>query len=261
MTMTLLKMTQLILSSMDSEEINSIGDTTESNQVVDIIESSYNHLLSTIDFPDKWDFFELESFNDLSRPTLLKLPDNVVKLEWIQFDVSEDGSTKRDMKDLFPIERKHFLDRMNALDTADADVYQYNLVVGTGTFDIRGKKDAFPVYYTTNNDRTIIFDNYRADLNQTIPGNKTFCYGMLFPEFIRDDNFIPDFEPRHFTLLFNEAKSQAFTELKQVQNMKADERARKSWVQAHRKSPQTGRVGRQHWDWTYDFGRNVGRRR
>lgn len=261
MTMTLLKMTQLILSSMDSEEIDSIGDTTESLQVVDVIESTYNHLLSTIDFPDKWDFFELESFNDVTRPTLLRLPDNVVKLEWVQYDASEDGSTKREMKDLYPIERKYFLDRMNSLDTNEPNVYQYNLMVGAGSFDIRGKNDAFPVYYSTNNDRTIIFDNYRADLNQMIPGNKTFCYGMIFPEFQRTDNFIPDLEPRHFTLLFNDAKSQAFAELKQVQNAKAEERARKSWVQVHRKSPQTGRVGRKHWDYTYDFGRNIGRRR
>lgn len=260
MSMNLLKMTQLILSAMDSEEIDSIGDTTESLQVVDAIESTYNHLISTIDFPDMWDFFELETVNDVTRPTLMRLPENVVKLEWVQYDASEDGQTTRDLIDLYPMERKHFLDRMNTLDTADADVYQYSLQVGTGTFDIRGKNDAFPSYYTTNNDRTIIFDNYRADLNQTLVSNKTFCYGMLFPVFIREDTFVPDLEPRHFTLLFNEAKSQCFAELKQVQNVKADERARKSWVQAHRKSPQTGRVGRQHWDWTYDFGRRRGRR-
>lgn len=259
--MTLLKMVELILSSMDSEEINSIGDTTESNQIVDVIETTYYHLLGTIDFPDKWDFFELESFNDLSRPTLMKLPANVTKLEWVQYDYSEDGSTKREMKELFPMERKYFLERMNALDSADSNVYKYDLMVGAGTFDIRGKSDAFPSYYTTNNDRTIILDNYRKDINQTIPGNKTFCYGMILPEFIRDDNFVPQLEPRHETLLFNEAKAQAFVELKQVQNSKADERARKGWVQAHRKSPQTGRVGRQHWDYTYCFGRNVGRRR
>ncbi len=250
----LLKCTQLILSSMDSDEVNSISDTTEALQVVDILETTYVDIASTLDFPDHWDFFELEPSLDVTRPTLMSLPDDVATLEWIQYDHTLSTETGRDYRAVTPMDRVHFLERMNGLDTVDSNIYQYEHQVGTGTFDVRGYNDKEPVYYTTNNDRTIIFDNFRLSEGQTLQGNRTHCYGMRIPPFIRADSFIPDFEPRQFSLFFNEAKSQAFLELKQVENGKAEQRARKGWVQAHRKSPQTA-AGAIKKDWTPNFGR------
>lgn len=254
MRMNLLRMTQLILSSMDSDEVNTITDTTEAQQVVDVIETTYYDLAATLDFPDYWDFFELEASGDITRPTLMNLPQNVAKMEWLQYDVSEDGSTVRDMRSIIPMDRKQFLDRTNTLDTAETNVYRYDLMVGAGTFDLRGYNDRFPTYYTTNNDRNVILDNYRADVNQTLVGNKTHAYGMLIPTFERLDEFVPEFEPRQFTLLFNEAKSQAFIELKQVQNAKSEQRARRGWVQAHRKDPNM-KAGNIWHSFTPNFGR------
>ena len=42
--LTVLDMTQKILSSMDSDDVNSISDTEESLQVVDIIEDTYHDM-------------------------------------------------------------------------------------------------------------------------------------------------------------------------------------------------------------------------
>jgi hypothetical protein len=238
MQYTLLKMTQLILSAMDSDEVNSIHDTTEALQVVDQIETTYYDLVTTLDFPDMWDFFELEPSLDLSKPTLLKLPKRVVHVDWLRYDISEPGNTVRKMKDIIPMEPKMFFDRMDSLNSGDPDVYSYNLLVGAATFDIRGYNDRSPTYYTSQNDQTIIFDNYDASHSSTIVGNRTKGYGQMMPLFEREDNFIPQLEPRQFSLFFNEAKSACFTDLKQYQNPKAEARARRGWVQAHRKTPQ-----------------------
>lgn len=238
MKYTLLKMTQLILSSMDSDEINSIGDTTEATQVVDAIEQTYYDLASTIDFPDHWDFFELEASLDITRPTLMYLPANVAKLEWIKYDTTEPGATLRESKSLLPMPRQMFFDRMDSLDSANSDIYSYNYMVGAATFDVRGHNDKDPSYYTSTDDRTLIFDDFDLSVGQTLQGNRTRAYGMMIPAFVREDDFIPEFEPRQFTLLFNEAKSQCFTDLKQTQNAKSEQRARRGWVQAHRKDPQ-----------------------
>jgi hypothetical protein len=48
------------------------------------------------------------------------------------------------------------------------------------------------------------------------------------------DGFTPDLDARQFTLLLNEAKAQAFIELKQQANPKAEKRARRGWIQAQR---------------------------
>lgn len=238
MRYTLLKMTQLILSAMDSDEVNSIYDTTESTQVVDQIETTYNHLAATLDFPDNWDFFELEPSLDMAKPTLMFLPENVAKLEWLQYDVTEPGSTIRKTKDLLPLGRKQFFDRMASLDSSKTEIYHYDLLVDAATFDVRGYNDRDPTYYTTNDDNTLVFDNFDLSVGQTLIGNRTKAYGMIIPEFIREDDFIPALEPRQFTLFFNEAKAACFADLKQVTNSKAEQRARRGWVQAHRKDPQ-----------------------
>jgi hypothetical protein len=255
MRYTLLKMVQLILSAMDSDEVNSISDTTESLQVVDQIETTYNHLAATLDFPDNWDFFELEPTSDVSKPTLMRLPENVAKVEWLQYDVSEPGSTVRKTKDLLPMDRKVFFDRMNSLDSSHSNVYSYDLLVDSATFDVRGYNDRSPTYYTSNDDHTLIFDNYDASVGQTLQGNRTKGFGMIIPVFIRDDDFIPPLEPRQFTLFFNEAKAACFADLKQVTNAKAEQRARRGWVQAHRKDPQIDLVDNYRAT-APNFGRN-----
>lgn len=238
MRYNLLKMTQLILSAMDSDEINSIDDTTEATQVVDQIETTYNHLVATLDFPDNWDFFELAPSLDMTKPTLMTLPSNVAKVEWLQYDVTEPGSSVLRTKDLIPLDRKRFFDRMSTYDTARDNIYSYDLLVDAATFTVRGYDDRNPTYYTTNDDYTVIFDNYDHSVGQTLQGNRTKGYGMIIPEFIREDTFVPALEPRQFTLFFNEAKAACFADLKQVQNSKAEQRARRGWVQAHRKEPQ-----------------------
>lgn len=234
MEYNLLRMTQLILSSMDSDEVNSIDDTVESQQVVDIIETTFNDIVSAIDFPSDWDLVQLTSVSDADRPTLLTVPSNVAKLEWVQYDNSEDGDTTRDFQIVKPMSRFAFFERMNQLDTADSNVYQFDYEVGSQTFDVRGLDDSFPRYYTTVDNDTLIFDNYNSEFDVTLVGSKTQCYGNIIPTFSRTDAFVPPLDNKHFTILFNEAKSSAWADLKQAQNSKAEQRARRGWVNASR---------------------------
>lgn len=243
MKYTLLKMVQLILSSMNSDEVNDINDTVESQQIVDIIETTYNDIASTIDFPEHWDLFELDASGDATRPTIMYLPAGVTKLEWIQYDHRLSGDTARNMVTLRPQPKYEFFDRMNTLDTAESNIFQYNYLVGSETFDIRGYNDRFPEFFTSVDDRTLIFDSYNSDEDVTLVKNKTMCYGMKVPTFTRSNTFVPDLDPKNFSYLLNEAKSQAFIELKQTQNPKADQRARRAQIAIQRNKhnfPQQG---------------------
>lgn len=254
MQYNLLKMVQLILASMDSDEVDGIFDTVESRQIVDLIEQTYNDIISQIDFPDLWDLFELTPSNDIDRPTLMYLPDDVAKIEWIQYDVMDDDATAREWKYILPMDREKFFNRMNGLDSAEDDIYQYDYLVGSETFDVRGYNDREPVYYTTVDTRTLIFDNYEVAVSNTLVGNRTKVYGMKIPTFQRLDEWTPELDPRQFTLFFNEAKSLCFAELKQVQNAKAEQRARRGWVHSQRKKMNTS-ASEIHSTWTPNFGR------
>lgn len=253
MEYNLLRMTQLILSSMDSDEVNSIDDTVESQQVVDIIETTFNDIVSAIDFPSDWDLFQLENFGDNARPTLMRIPENINKIEWAQYDNALDGETTRNFQPLVPMSRFAFFEKMNALDTADSNVYQFDYEVGVQTFDVRGLNDAFPTCYTTVDNDILIFDNYDSDVDMTLVGSKTQCYGSIVPTFSRTDSFVPPLDNKHYTILFNEAKSSCWADLKQAQNAKAEQRARRGWVNASRNKSKV--KTRPAIDETPDFGR------
>lgn len=230
MRYTLLKMTQLILEALDSDEVNDINDTVESRQVVSCIETTYNHLASVIDFPEHWELFELEASGSSVQPTLMYLPENVGKLDWIQYDTTEVGETVKRVAQMKPLDRPSFFNRMNNYDTAEDDVYSYTYTVGAETFDVRGRNDLWPEYYTLIGDRVLLFDNFREDVGSTLIANRTQCYGMKIPTFTRSNTFIPDLDARSFSLLFEESKALAFVDIKQIVNEKAEQRARRGWV-------------------------------
>lgn len=252
MKYTLLKTVQLILSGMDSDEINDINETTESVQVVDILEQTFNDLASTIDFSENWGLFQLES-TGIDTPTITLLPSNVGKLEWVQYNIAGSDEDP-DWQPMTPINRTAFLSRQAGLDPDATNVFSQVYTSNDEDFTFYGYNDKDPVYYTSFNDSTLIFDNYDATKYTTLPGGQFRCYGMLIPEFTRSNDWIAPLEPRQFSLYFNEAKSQAFVDLKQIANQKAEQRARRGWVQMQRKQP-TVPPGEILESWTPNFGR------
>ncbi len=251
---TLLKCVQDILASLKSDEVSTIDETAESSAVTSILQDTYNDLASTIDFPEMWGFFKLELVDGTDYPTLFKLPSNVGKLEYVHYDLSDLGATVKDWREIKPRLRTEFLGAMADLDSAATNVYQYEFE----GVDVRGYKDRDPSYYTTWDDEHLVFDTYQSDYSISLVSDKTRCYGMLYPEFVREDEWVAPFEPRQFSLFYNEAKSRAFVDLKEIQNPKAEQWARRGLVQSQRKQPRVAGGGIQE-SWMPNFGRK-GRR-
>ena len=74
MRYTLLEMTQLILSAMDSDEVNSISDTTESLQVANMARSVFYDMCVDMNFPCYETLLQLEASGDSAKPVLMTMP-------------------------------------------------------------------------------------------------------------------------------------------------------------------------------------------
>ena len=74
MRYTLKEMVDTILSAMESDEVNSISDTQESNQVVLILRSLYYDIANDIGLPEHSTFVELNASGDNTKPTLMTCP-------------------------------------------------------------------------------------------------------------------------------------------------------------------------------------------
>ena len=234
MKYTLLEMTQKILSSMDSDAVNSISDTAESAQVADIIRTTYYDIISSLNLPEHFELFELTASSS-STPTVMYLPTNVVDLNWIKYDNKLTSETGKKYLECAYWPLKDFIDSMHSLNGADSTVTTFTLTTnGSDSMDILCRNDLFPTRYTTFNDNTIIFDSYKSAEDSYLQKNKTMAWGQTVPTWTHTDNFTPDLDAKQFTLLFNEAKGQAFIELKQQVNAKAEKRARRGWISASR---------------------------
>lgn len=85
MKFTLLQMTQDVLSSMSSDEVNSISDTTESLQVATIIRQKYFDIINRLDLPDHDQLIQLQPSLDQDSPVLMYIPDGVASIKSLKY--------------------------------------------------------------------------------------------------------------------------------------------------------------------------------
>jgi hypothetical protein len=253
MRYTLLQMTQSILSSMDSDQVNTINDTAESQQVADIIKTTYYDLLPSLNLPEHSELFELTATTS-STPVIMTLPTNVMQLDWLKYDCTPTGAKDFRQLDYWPL--KDFLDSMHSLSSTASYVTMFTLTTnGSDSMDIMCVNNEFPSRYTTFNDNTLIFDSYDSTYDAFLQKNKTVAYGQTIPTWSATDGFTPDLDPKQFTLLLNEAKGQAFIELKQTVNAKAEKRARRGWINSQKTKENVSGTYQGKMTNSYNFGR------
>lgn len=233
MEQTLLEIVQHILSSMDSDEVNSITDTVESLQVANVVKGVYIDIVSRIDLPERYYLFELNASGDADLPIIMYLPDGAQSLLWVKYDNQTDEGYPV-MKEVCYQPFDEYLKESFMLDATQDNVDYLELEDGSDTFTIFFKNDAMPTKYTTYNDRTILFDSFVLTEDDTLVKSKTMCYGKKAPTFTMDDDFTPVLDTEQFSLLINKAKKRAFTELKQTQNIDAMEETRAQLIHQQR---------------------------
>lgn len=230
MKYTLLEMVQLIASSMDSEEVNSISDTVESNQIALILKSVYYDIATDIGLPEHETLFELNASGDSSKPTLMTVPSNVVTVYNIKYDNREAGDTYADLREVAYMPFSDFLAWTTGFRNDDVSVGEMNVTMNGELFPFMYRSDRHPQYYTTADDNTIIFDAYLSSLDTTLQKNKTMCLGNVYPAFLLQDSFTPDLDPSQFSYYINRAKVRAFNELKQQINQEAVAETRRQQI-------------------------------
>lgn len=232
MKFTLLDLTQAVLSSMDSDEVNSIGDTTESQQVALLIKTVYNDIISRANLPEHFELFELNASNDVNKPTLMYRPEGLKNLLWLKYDKRLVDDTESNYQIVKYLDPKTFADHFLTYKNQNiGDVVKYTIdTVNSSSIEIVGLNNKAPDYWTSYDDNMILFDSYDAQVDDTLKKNKTMVYGEYEPFFLMEDSFVPDLDTRQFSLLLNESKALAFAELKQTEHSKAERNAKRGWV-------------------------------
>lgn len=221
MRYTLLEMVTSILQSMDSDEVNSYADTTESLAVANIIKENYYRIVANSPSNRFNSIFQLEASGDNTKPCVMYLPSNVMQLDVLKYNIS-DTISDTDYKELKFVPFDVFLEMTDGYNaTADSWVDTQSITVDGNSYVFKFRNDAHPSCYTTISDTVLLFDGYDSSQSVTLTSSRTLGFGDVQPVFTMDDEFVPNLDPREFDYLLNASKAQASLELKQIENTRA----------------------------------------
>ena len=219
--MTLLEITQDILNSMDSDEVNSVNDTIEAQQVAQIVKTTYYNIIDGREWPHLKKLFRLNHSGNITKMTQMILPEEVTKVEWVKYNKRKLADTKDVYEDVKYLEPMDFISYCNARNSSESYIESVTDNNSSVAFLIRN--DVAPSYYTSFDDEYVYFDSYDKDVDTTLQSTKTQAYGVYRPSFSLVDTYVPDLPVHAFSYLLAEAKATAFIDLKQTQNIKAEQ--------------------------------------
>lgn len=230
MKQTLLEIVSEVLSSMGSDEVNSIDDTVESQDVAKVVRRSYYDIVGVANLPTHTDLFELEASGDANKPVLMRLPTDLLTLDWIKYNTRSVLQDHAIFTDIRPLSIYDFVTQFSSLDDTLDTVDTFDHTVRGDSITFKFNNNRPPAFYTTFDDETVIFDAFDNEVDTTLQKTKSMGFGLFESSWSMTDSFTPDLDHRQFSLLVNESKAQAFEEIKQTGNRKAEQRARKGWV-------------------------------
>lgn len=281
MKLTNLQYVQSILSSLGSDEVNSVSDTTESLQVLECLRTTYFNIISRTDLPEQTQIIQLDSSLDNTIPVIMYVPAGVGQISWIRYydsnnlpdtdgtnhihdlnlDVTSSGGTISSpppgYKYVNILPFQDFIEYTQGFNPENTEVSTFtftdtkNNFPGTYTFYYR--TDRTPTYCTVLSDYYVIFDSYDSVVDSTLQSSKTMCSAEIIPAWSNDDSFIPNIDETQVPLLLNEAKSLAFYELKQMLHQKAEQESKRQWSSVQKDKSLVNRP--TYFDALPDFGR------
>lgn len=231
--MTLLELTQDILSDMDSDEVNSIDDTFESQQVAQIVKSTYIAMMSNRNWPHQLKLLSLDASGDNALPTHVTVKESIKEMVSVNYNKAKQGETRRQYQPVKWIEPDDFLRHTNRRNSDEDNI---DIIVDPSGVELLIRNDLAPTYFTTFNDDVLVFDAYDSEVDDTIQESKIQARAYVMPNWTHLDDAIPDLPDEAFTALLEEAKSRAMFKLKQMADSKAEQESRRQQTWLSRKA-------------------------
>jgi len=217
MKTTLLQIVQSILNDMDSEEVNSINDTVEAQQIASVVEDTYYNIIAAREIPEHNKLITLTAMGNSAKPTHFKYPTNTKKIERVEYNVGTVSD--KDFRIIEFVGPSLFLDRMD----------ESGLLVETydGSLDIFVGTDSPPTYYTSFDDEYLIMNSYDSAVDSTLQSSKVRALGSSYPTFSQTDSFTPDLDNTLMPYFLAESKSTCFSLFKGGPDPKVEQAARR----------------------------------
>ena len=239
-TQTNLSMVQNILSSMDSDNVNSISDTEEAMQVETVLQETYENITSR----RHWEFMkktrQLENVIDTTRPTKFKIPEDVLRVTCFRYKTFKEGTSPqefswKELKYLLPCD---FIDHVQSRNiTQLAAESRAITVLNDDSVEMYIITDVEPEFWTSFDDQFIYLDNWVQVDSNTVVQTRTSITVVEQKPFVTGDTAIQALPPEMFPLLVSESKSTCWLTFKGVANQKAEQIASRQYNKMREEEP------------------------
>ena len=229
---TLLEMVQDILSDADSDDVNSISDTVESEQCAKIIRDVHDQVV---------DLHDLEYLNTIkaltatsaTTPNVMERPTGFHTLEFVKYDKKTVASDPQNFEYVDYKEPDDFLELVHSRNTDDSTVTAVTLDSG---LVIPVRNDKAPDYYTIMDQGSteLVFDSYDSNLETNLQASKSLAYGTLRPALTLSDTATMVLPEHLETLVKREARAMFFDLYKDGITSEIDRTRRRMEVRAQR---------------------------
>lgn len=247
MSKTLLQITQQILSDMNGDDVNSIFDTEEAEQVARIVVATYEAMMSNSNWANTRRVMTLTSFSDNARPTHFHIPSEIKEVGSINYDASKPGALRKQFRPVLYLDPDDFLRRLNTRDNTAPNV---QVVTDPSGIELSIINNHQPMHYTSFDDNVIVMDAFDSDKESTLQPSNMQVVAYVVPDFPLTDDSIPDLPISTYSMLIEEATSRAQWKLREFQDVKSEIEAgrqrrwaaRKNWkVDRRTRYPNYGR--------------------
>jgi len=234
MTKTLLDITQEVLSEMDSDEVNSISDTVESEQVANIVITVYRDMMSNRNWPHQRGAAIMTARSDSDFPTHMILDSSIKELISVRYNKALTGETRKKYELITYKNPDDFLAYTNNRDNDNSTV---DVVTDDSGIDLLIINNTHPKYYTSFDDTNIIFGSYDNTIDTTLQVSKVQALGYILSLLTFADESVPSIPDEALSALIEESKSRAQLKLRQFQDVKSEQESsrqqrwlsRKAW--------------------------------
>lgn len=231
---TLLEIVQDILNDMSGDEINSISDTQEAEQVANIVKKTYLAMVSNSNWPHTRRAVAVTPYSDSNFPTHMYLNDNVKELISVYYNCIKLGETRKNYKQVVYKSPDEFL---NILNKRNSDSTNVTTIIDPSGIELLIITDSHPKYFTSFDDTSLVFDSYDSGVDSTLQESKFQALAYIIPSFEVSDTAEPDLPPDVLSYLIEEATSRCQMKLREFNDAEAKEEAdkqarwlsRKSW--------------------------------
>lgn len=242
---TVLEYVKSTLSVMDSDEIDSITDTTESAQIVNMFKDIYYEFVNRGDW--KWLERPVQVAGagiDADNRTTVEVVESIKSITSIRYNVSENSNFS--MRPLEYLCVDEFTRRFSS--AGDNRVGQDR---GGMRFYVVTNKA--PEFWTSFDDQTITLNSYKETIDTGyIDPTKFGIMGQVIPEFLLEDDFIPDLPLFAVPILQASLNAAAMRYFKQIDSPTDNKNSAQQMAQLRRADSQTTQKKRYY---NVKFGR------